>query len=148
MQVHKWLKQNEIWAFLLLEQGDGTPATSQHENDSIAIVLHDFADVFAKPTQLPQFDKLFTVDTDVCDEDIGVVLMQDERPIAYLSKALREKNRTLSIYDKEFLALMLVMEKWRQYLQHAEFIIRTDHRALSFLEDQRNLICKEKPWPN
>jgi hypothetical protein len=83
MQVHKWLKQSEIWAFVLLEQGDGTPATSQHENDSIATLLHDFADVFAKPTQLPQFDKPFTV-----DKGIEVVLMQDERPIAYLSKAL------------------------------------------------------------
>ena len=28
------------------------------------------------------------------------------------------------------------MEKWRQYLQRAEFVIRIDHRALSFLEDQ------------
>jgi hypothetical protein len=49
--------------------------------------------------------------------------MQDEHPIAYLSKALGEKNRALSIYEKEFLALMLAVENWRQYLQYAEFII-------------------------
>jgi hypothetical protein len=42
----------------------------------------------------------------------------------------------LSIYEKEFLALILAVEKWRQYLQRAELVIRTDHRALSFLEDQ------------
>jgi hypothetical protein len=52
MQVHKWLK-HEIWTSVLLEQGDGTPATSQHENDSIAALLHDFVDVFAKTAQLP-----------------------------------------------------------------------------------------------
>jgi hypothetical protein len=46
------------------------------------------------------------------------------------------KNRGLSIYDKEFLALLMVVEKWRTYLQRAKFIIRTDHKALSFLEHQ------------
>jgi hypothetical protein len=86
---------------------------------------------------LPQFDKPFVLDTDACDEGIGAVLMQEERPIANLSKALGEKNKTLSIYEKEFLALMLAVDRWRQYLQHAEFIIRTDHKALSFLEDQQ-----------
>jgi hypothetical protein len=36
--------------------------------------------------------------------------MQDEHPIAYLSKALGQKNRALSIYEKEFLALMLAVK--------------------------------------
>jgi hypothetical protein len=85
---------------------------------------------------LPQFDKPFIIETDVCDEGVGAVLMQFDKPIAYLSKALREKNRALSIYEKEFLALMLAVDKWKQYLQHSESIIKTDHRALSFLEDQ------------
>jgi hypothetical protein len=85
---------------------------------------------------LPQFDKPFIIETDVCDEGVGAVLMQFDKPIAYLSKALREKNRAMSIYEKEFLALMLAVDKWKQYLQHSEFIIKTDHRALSFLEYQ------------
>jgi hypothetical protein len=106
---------------------------------------------------LPQFDKPFIIETDVCDEGVGAVLMQFDKPIAYLSKALREKNRALSIYEKEFLALMLAVDKWKQYLQHSEFIIKTNHRALSFLEDQTLhsdyqrlfiLIIRGKLWPN
>jgi hypothetical protein len=81
---------------------------------------------------LPNFEETFEVETDACEKGIGVVLMQKHRPIAYLSKALSTKNQLLSIYEKEFLALILAVEKWRQYLQHAEFVIRTDHRALSF----------------
>jgi hypothetical protein len=85
---------------------------------------------------LPNFEESFVVETDACDDDIGAVLMQKQRPIAYLSKAFSMKNRGLSIYDKEFLALLMAVEKWRTYLQRAEFIIRTDHIALSFLKHQ------------
>jgi hypothetical protein len=28
------------------------------------------------------------------------------------------------------------MEKWRQYLQHQVFIIRTDHKSLAYLSEQ------------
>jgi hypothetical protein len=85
---------------------------------------------------LPQFDKLFVVETDACEKGVSAVLMLFDRPVAYLSKALGEKNMTLSIYEKEFLALMLAVDKWKQYLQNSEFIIKTDHKALSFLENQ------------
>jgi hypothetical protein len=36
--------------------------------------------------------------------------MRSNRPIAFLSKALGVKNRQLHIYEKEFLALILVVE--------------------------------------
>jgi hypothetical protein len=85
---------------------------------------------------LPNFEELFVVETDACMNGIGAVLMQRNRPIAYLSKALSEKNQLLSIYDKDFLALLMTVERWRQYLQRAEFVIRTDHKALSFLTEQ------------
>jgi hypothetical protein len=85
---------------------------------------------------LPNFDGSFVVETDACEDGIGAILMQRHRPTAYLSKALSVKNKGLSIYDKKFLALLMAVEKWRTYLQRAEFIIRIDHKALIFLENQ------------
>ena len=66
--------------------------------------------------KLPDFSKPFVLETDACDTGIGAVLMQDNRPIAFLSKALSPQYRTLSIYEKEFLALIMAVERWRQYL--------------------------------
>jgi len=63
------------------------------------------------------FQLQFTVESDACADGIGAVLMQQGQPIAFLCKALGEKHKTLSIYEKEFLALIMAVEKWRPYLQ-------------------------------
>jgi hypothetical protein len=59
---------------------------------------------------LPNFKEPLTVETDACQDGIRAVLMQKGQPIAYLSKALGEKHRSLFIYEKEFLALIMVVE--------------------------------------
>lgn len=40
---------------------------------------------------------------------VGAVVIDMERPIGYLSKALSEKNLSLSIYEKEMLLIVLTM---------------------------------------
>ena len=40
-------------------------------------------------------------------------------------------------FEKECLAILLAIEKWRSYLQHQQFIIRTDHKSLQYLTNQR-----------
>jgi hypothetical protein len=85
---------------------------------------------------LPNFSKTFTIETDACHDGIGAVLMQHGQLVAFLSKALGEKQKQLSIYEKEFLALIMVVERWRHYIQRQEFIILTDHKSLSYLKDQ------------
>jgi hypothetical protein len=86
--------------------------------------------------RLPDFSKQFVVETDACESGIGVVLMQDQHPVAYLSKPLGTAHLGLSTYNKEFLALLMAIECWRPYLQRAEFLIRTDHHSLCYLDDQ------------
>jgi hypothetical protein len=54
-----------------------------------------------------------------------------------MRKPLCAKNRGLSTYEKECLAILMAVEKWRPYLQHQEFVIRTDQKSLVHLEEQR-----------
>ena len=67
---------------------------------------------------VPDFSKTFVVETDACDLGVGAVLMQDQHPIAYLSKPLGIKNQALSVFEKECLAILLAIDRWRPYLQH------------------------------
>jgi RNase H-like domain found in reverse transcriptase len=75
---------------------------------------------------LPDFTKQFTVETDACQDGIGVELMQDRKPIVFLSQKLDIKNQGLSVYEKEFLALITIVTKWKHYLLGHEFIIKID----------------------
>jgi hypothetical protein len=65
---------------------------------------------------IPDFTKQFVMEIDACDMGISVVLMQADQPVAFLSKALVPTHQKLSIYEKEFLALIMAVERWRPYL--------------------------------
>jgi hypothetical protein len=91
---------------------------------------------------LPDFSVQFVLETDACDHGIGAVLLQNDHPLAFVSKALGPRNRGLSTYEKEYMAVLLAVQQWRSYLQHSEFLIKTDHANLAHLTDQ----CLHTPW--
>jgi hypothetical protein len=86
---------------------------------------------------LPDFCKGFTIETDASTIGIGDVLSQDGHPIAFISKSLGPRAQALSTYEKECLALILAVTKWKSYLQRKEFVILTDHHSLIHLGDQK-----------
>lgn len=47
-----------------------------------------------------------------------------------------DTHKNKSIYEKEFLALIMAVEKWRPYLQRQEFLIKTDNKSLTYLSEQ------------
>jgi hypothetical protein len=57
--------------------------------------------------------------------------------LAFVSKSLGPKLRGLSTYEKEYVAVLLAMELWWPYLQFPEFVIATDHKSLTHLNEQR-----------
>jgi hypothetical protein len=61
---------------------------------------------------MPDFNKQFIIETDAFDVGLSAVLMQGDRPIAFLSKPLGQSNKFMSIYEKEFLALIMAVDKW------------------------------------
>jgi hypothetical protein len=84
---------------------------------------------------LPDFSQQFIIECDASGFGIKAVLMQVQRPIAYFSQALHGCNLTLSTYEKEMLALVTSIHKWRLYLMGHRFVVWMDHRSLKFLWD-------------
>jgi len=86
---------------------------------------------------LPDFSVPFHIKTDASGIGIGAVLLQRGHPLAFISKPLGPKNRGLSVYEKEYLAILMAMDTWRHYLLQAEFFIHADHQSLTHLNKQR-----------
>ena len=77
------------------------------------------------------------MECDASSEGVGAILLQEEHPVAYFSKGLSFSNRLKSAYDRELLALVLALQKWKHYLIGRHFYVKSDHYSLKYLLDQR-----------
>lgn len=96
--------------------------------------------------RLPDFTKPFLIESDACGTGIGAILLQEERPIAFYSDALKGSMLGLSTYEKEMIAIVKAIRKWRPYLLGKPFIVRTDQRSLKFLMEQRITTPAQTRW--
>ena len=64
----------------------------------------------------PDFSKPFVIECDASGFGIGAILMQDGHPITFERRKLNKRECLKSTYNKEMLAIMHVLAKWRQYI--------------------------------
>jgi hypothetical protein len=95
---------------------------------------------------LPDFSKTFEIECDASGISIGVILMQEKRPIAYFSEKLNGAALNYPTYDKELYALVRALETWQHYLWPKEFVIHTDHESLKHLKGQGKLNRRHAQW--
>jgi hypothetical protein len=74
---------------------------------------------------------------DVSDYAVGVVLDQSKdkkhHTISYASKTLTRSQLNYATTEKEFLAMVFAIKKFRSYLVGAKVIVYTDHATLKYL---------------
>ena len=92
---------------------------------------------------LPNFSLPFIIEADGCASGIGDVLMQQGHPLAFMSKGLGPKAAAQSVYEKEAIAILETLKKWRHYLLGNKLIIKTDHESLKHMTTQRLIRSEE-----
>ena len=95
---------------------------------------------------LPNFQLPFEIETDASWFGLSVVLSQNKKLIAYFSQKLSEAAREKTVYERELMAIVLAVEKWRHYLLGHRFVVYTDQKALRHILEQRELILGVQKW--
>ena len=86
-------------------------------------------------TKLAIFDenKPITVENDASEYDLGAVLLQENKPIAFASRSLTETEKNYAQIEKELLAIVFGLHKFHNYVYGRDITVVTDHSSLTYL---------------
>ena len=83
----------------------------------------------------PKRNDQFVLTTDAYEIDLGAVLStQRGTVIEYASRTLSKAEENKSTTEKEYLAIVWAIHKFRHYLIGAHFLLEIDHTLLEWLE--------------
>ena len=80
----------------------------------------------------PDFSKPFTIHTDASDYQLGAVISQDNRPIAFFSRKLNSAQRNYTTTERELLSIFETLKEYRNILLRHEIHVYTDHQNLLY----------------
>lgn len=90
----------------------------------------------------PDYSQPFVIQTDASDSGIGGVLVQGsgetEKVVAYFSQKLSSAQRKYQTTERECLAVIVGIEKFRPYIEGVHFTVVTDHASLQWLQNLKD----------
>ncbi|GJR14447.1 putative reverse transcriptase domain-containing protein [Tanacetum coccineum] len=95
---------------------------------------------------LPERAENFIVYCDASHKGLGVVLMQNEKVIAYASRQLKIHEKNYTSHDLELGAVVFALKIWRHYVYGTKYAAFTDHKSLQRILDQKELNMRQRRW--
>ena len=79
----------------------------------------------------PDFSKVFEIFTDASTKQLGSVITQENRPIAFFSRKLTETQQKYSVTEIELLAIVETLKEFKGMLWGQNLKVFTDHKNLT-----------------
>ena len=96
-------------------------------------------------TQLT-YGKEYVIFSDASLNELGCVLMQEGKVVAYASRQLKPHEKNYPTHDMELAAIVFALKIWRHYLYEKKCFIYTNHKSLKYLPSQRELNLRQRRW--
>ncbi|KAL3691906.1 hypothetical protein R1sor_005557 [Riccia sorocarpa] len=97
------------------------------------------------------WNMIFHVHTDASGVAVGAVLAQPQDPkidlpIYFASRTLNKSEKDYSTTEREALAMVYVMKKFKSYLQGNKFVFFVDHQALTYIVNKVHITGRIARW--
>ena len=81
----------------------------------------------------PDFNSTFHAHADASDKQLGGVIVQENKPLAFYSRKLNKSQRNCTVGEKESLSTVEVLKEFKNALLGQRLVAHTDHE---------NILCR------
>eukprot|EP00541_Cyclophora_tenuis_P002436 CAMPEP_0116544896 /NCGR_PEP_ID=MMETSP0397-20121206/2366_1 /TAXON_ID=216820 /ORGANISM="Cyclophora tenuis, Strain ECT3854" /LENGTH=103 /DNA_ID=CAMNT_0004069147 /DNA_START=238 /DNA_END=549 /DNA_ORIENTATION=- len=80
----------------------------------------------------PNFSQLSTIHTDASKTQLGSMISQNNKPIAFYSRKLNSAQRNYTTNEKDLLAIVETLKELRNILLGQQLTVYTDQKNLTY----------------
>ena len=80
----------------------------------------------------PDFNKPFVIHTDASHYQLGGVISQEGKPIAFYSRKLNDAQTRYTTTERELLSIVETLKEYRNILLGQKIVVHTDHKNLVY----------------